>query len=501
MTLPSPRLPVTVEFHGDETPLSFLSRVAKSNGFQSTVEFCEVVGLDKLKVRSGDERTLLELEAWTGVSASRLARFAIGPGRMLSFSGQALRRHQMFTVGMRFCPACVADDVNDAAGRKNARPHLRASHILKVVVDCPAHGLPLQYRPYEIEFGDDLAGDKIDIDEPSGSRLVRIPHPANAYFASRICGPSGSDFLDTIPAYLAVELCEVLGEFDCRACCPTPPSIPAHDLDCENLFFRGFDIAKNGLPAISNFLSDHVRTAIRQGRKIRGIYSPAWRWLRGEIENPHYGPLIDFFRSHALAHIPISSGEPFYTPGTTRRFHTVRSASKEFDISESQVISLLEQSGELIDANSAIGSQLVDQELLWSLLPVDQRLLTAVEAASYIGCTVKQVEILVKNGMLKCLARGLRSRNGRGRFTEPEVLSFLKRLLLNTSKTTHTPDMINVFTATRVCSIPFVDVVNLVFHGRLRRIACASGTDNLASLLVDPMEILDLLEFERAERT
>ncbi|PZM08085.1 TniQ family protein [Rhizobium tubonense] len=305
-------LPVAVELHNDELPLSFLSRVAKANGFQSLVEFCDIVGLDKLKVRSGNERTLSKLAVWTGVPVSRLARFAIGPGRMLNFGGQALRRHQMYTMGMRFCPACVADDLCKGTRRSGVRPYLRASHILKVVVDCPTHGVPLQYRPDEIEFGDDLVGNKPAIVETSELRLVRIPHPANAYFASRIGGQPGSEFLDMIPAYLALELCEVLGELDRVARSASLSKETPFSKESENQIFRGFDIAKIGLPAISIFLSNHVQTAIHQGRSLRFVYSPVWQWLKNEGENPAYSALFSFFRDHAQANVPISRGQAFF---------------------------------------------------------------------------------------------------------------------------------------------------------------------------------------------
>lgn len=102
-------LPVTVDFHSDETRMSLLSRLAIANGYSSVREFLDFTDTNAHAVRSGSPEAISTLAEWSGVEPHVLQSYNITTERHSTWRLGAASMSRDMRIGRshRYCPKCV----------------------------------------------------------------------------------------------------------------------------------------------------------------------------------------------------------------------------------------------------------------------------------------------------------------------------------------------------------------------------------------------------------
>lgn len=479
-----------IVLHDDECQISFVSRLAKANGYRDLADFCWMTNFKLSALQCLDDEKAELLSMWSGIPAAHLQRFALTGNNVTSFGATYIRRSQLETTTLRVCRHCLRHDMQTGQGRIVTRPYVRATWRWLVIGSCPIHGCEL-----EAINTDDIAawvarrGDSLTVNLPE----IRQPSPADIYFASRVTGAGEtSEFLDQHPAYVAAEFCTIIGHFK------NPPEkgqardrVPDGFMNasCRE---EGYMIARDGEKAIMSFLSNHVQNYVEDIPEFKNIYGAARRWLRKYLDDPDYRPLVELFQHHAEHHIPMEAGDVFLKEVKERHIHTISSAAAEYKLPLDRVKNVVEKLGYVLhgsDASPRVRRVFPRAELHEHLI-LEKQLLTTSEAASILGCSWDFLDILLQQGHLPYHLNSESSARAFRRLTRENVEGLLEWLRAKRDSNTPDDDMVSIQRTTAICHCTVSEVIDLIFGGKLRRLSWSGEELSLKNLLLDPQEVL-----------
>ncbi|WP_312356874.1 TniQ family protein [Agrobacterium sp.] len=487
-----------IVLHDDECQVMFASRLAKANGYRDLEEFCWMTNLSLSGLQTMDDETVGLFSAWSGVPAARLTKFALAGNNVTSFGAASVRRSQLEMANLRVCRHCLCHDMAAGYGRTVTRPYMRAVWRWLVIGTCPIHGCELEV----ISAGDITAwiarrGDALGLNLPE----ICESDQADVYFADRVnVGGKTSEFLDELPAYVAAELCTVIGHFknlphDGRARNRIPEGFM--NASCRR---EGYLVAKDGKDAILSFLSQHVRAVIETTTEFVDIYSVALRWLRKFVENPDYRLVVELFQRHAERHIPMEAGDVFLTAVGKRQVHTIRSAAVEYQLTPNRVKNVMEKLRftSVSPDGCFKAARVFPRADLHEQLVLEKQLLTTPEAASLLGCTSQFLDVLLQQGHLPYHANSEDYVRVFRRISRESVVSLLARLKAQRNCVTN-DGLVSIHIATAICHCKVSEIVDLIFGEKLTKVSWSGEELLLKNLLVDPQEVLPYVTLDEAE--
>ncbi|WP_141103906.1 hypothetical protein [Rhizobium sp. R634] len=234
------------------------------------------------------------------------------------------------------------------------------------------------------------------------------PDPSDQYFHRRVLGSADNSYLDALDADVATELCSILGHMaattDAKRMLDRVPD-GFENIDCRH---EGFEIAKLGEQAVSDFLRNRPTATDRRFGAHKSLYSPVIRWLDWNINDPNYKGLIDFFQSFAEQNLPMAPSERFVRPVNERIVHSVKSAAAEYDISEARIECVVREYRGFI-----CGGKSFNRAAMHAHIIREQEMLTTSVAAKLLGCTVI---VLTNCSRRACLATSQTTALGSGSF-------------------------------------------------------------------------------------
>lgn len=217
-----PALFPLLPFVADETPWSWVARMAAFHARSSIGTFLRDLNLDPHLMASGDRDEIGLLCQIAGqdphpVLGNTLTRMK---GGVHALDREMLRTILCPPAETRFCPACLAqDDAAAVAAKQDPAIHRRERLIwrFRPVRTCPHHGLNLECRTRP--DGGDAKGVFGESVPETGDVLRSIAHQGGrcfmsglqAYVVGRILGDITHDWLDTVPLEQVVRLTELLG--------------------------------------------------------------------------------------------------------------------------------------------------------------------------------------------------------------------------------------------------------------------------------------------------
>src|SRR5438105_4097034 len=109
------KLRLTIPFRADETPMSFVSRLAARNGVEART-LCRDFDLRFQNVVDGKADTLCRIAELAGIDRQPLLANAFVKTAPLqwTFRGQVLHRTVLRRERIAICPACALDDLEAA---------------------------------------------------------------------------------------------------------------------------------------------------------------------------------------------------------------------------------------------------------------------------------------------------------------------------------------------------------------------------------------------------
>lgn len=481
----------------DECAVSFAMRVAADHGFASLYEFQAVTGIVLPLLQGGDETAIGLLADWQNVRQTALVKFAFGRGPIIEFGQARLRRSHFKTGSVRYCPACLRCDMETESGNPKTRPYLRGAWGWRGISSCSIHGIRLRTLKLSDAFnlglpalGDSGAATTLVEQAPSASVAC------DAYFAARIAGQSGDSFLDDLPAYVAAELCGVLGGFQQSSDRGAVSKRVTGGKMASRARWDGFHVAKEGRQAIDQFLTRCVASSVGRVPMWSRNYAPATDWLMRKRNDPDYATVIDLFQVHAVNHLPLCPGDTFIVPVEERKVHSLRSAAAQYKLSEDRVSAIVTE----------LGADIFDDRRFFRVDTTHERLaeeathLLVPEAALLLGLTLPQFERLLKAGILNFKALNPEADRLYRHISRADLSELAVRLFTKVGSASPGKEMVPLRFASARCNCTVFDIISLIAAGLLENIAVAGPEMKIDKLLIDVEEVKERLTSRQQKR-
>ncbi len=497
-------LPVKVEFHDDEAPLSFASRLAAANGYSSMDRMLRLMGLQSRKVQSGDAGAMEALAHWSGENTEARLRY---PG-LMSQKTKTRKFGSATLLGItrsgsaddvRCCAECVAGDMK-RAGREVARPYIRSWWLIPEIENCPLHNRTLVSLPLlkNASVGDIARRVETFIvrqNDVSSLSTDVVDSQLDAYVLRCIRGENQGGFLDHIEAHIAVGFCEHLGS-DLVKLSPEPKGgISAREV--------GYRVASRGHKSIVETMGEIYRRKTEvgngdgrgKGKGYQALFPSVKSWLKTKIGNPEYEIVLDVVREATARNTPIGPGDNFMGGVKKRYLHSVESASKEFGIHRKRVRAILTEARILEKAahrNNALAS--FDASLAEPLLRAAISSVPASEAAEMLGVAPQRVKKLSDSGLLPSVEGEMNYRRAFVRIKRSDVEDLLSRLEETAQCVTEIGNLLPIAIAARKTALHVPTLVTMILAGRLKRIFYVGSVCNIGTLLLDHEELMSELK-------
>lgn len=350
----------TVILHPSEDIMSFLSRLAAANGSPSMKSFARQLGISHQSLVHGVpqkvEKLAKQLHPYSVAEITNACFYRPEP----SHPGE-IRGHRFKSVfrnkTMRYCAACLVEDLKKESGDERFRPYRRLSWLIPDIVSCHKHQVALSeplVRPpkgNENEFYNIVWTNMETIVRQSelGERLEMTEY--EKYRARRFEGVIESDeWIDQMPSDVILNVSRHLGVF---ALYPPNKGPQKHELAALSAARqKGFELLCLGEAPLRETIRARARhlwfgdtgSAYPSTRTPASLFGSLFRMLSNE-DGDGYGCMKSMVREIGLELLPLGPRDQFLGPVTERRFHTISSLASEFGIQERRIHNLLKEEG------------------------------------------------------------------------------------------------------------------------------------------------------------
>lgn len=406
MTLPALRL--TVAFHDDESPMSFVSRLAVRNGTTAR-RLCTDFGLRFAAVAAGKTETLREIAALGCVELERLSANAfVATGRNWIFRGQVLDRSVLQRARLAICPACALADIENAPElRPEVAVYGRYAWLIDPIRNCAVHRMPIVVsersstdRLHDFTHG---AAKFLSCPGTIGSYARRDPSALELYLLGRLAGRTASPLFDPMPFVAVVRICETAG-----AVALYGPKVNLRTLsgdEREAAGGRGYSDLAGGEESIRTFIDgliDRVGSRTRlDGPKVAlgGFYT----LLNGICDDQVFDELSRIVRDHIVERFAIDHGRKILGGAVQeRRVHTLYSLASEFEMHPARLRRHLATAGLLSERQIGMSDHNVRMDAARAVEVVREvtGTLTLLDAIKHFNAPASQMKPLIRAGII-----------------------------------------------------------------------------------------------------
>ncbi|MGO7570939.1 TniQ family protein [Rhizobium ruizarguesonis] len=467
-------LPVLIEMHEEETPVSRANRLSSANGFSSFSRFLEMTSISLSGLSTGNEECIAKLAWWSGADHVTLARYASrtesrkGTWRIGDATfGKESRPGSRF----RYCPQCVVEDLETAEGRPVSRPYVRPSWMCRAVLNCTAHCRPILEFPFASrktsDFCQFVASNLERIRAQSSEPCGDIPMEMDDYIASRIRGVSAEPYLDRFEAFVANDLCDHLGRF-LKSHAVSSPYVPDR-LRGASAREIGFHVARKGESEIRAVIASVIRRKQPKGT-ARFSFGALGRWLRSNTNREEYLELVELFQDVAERNLPYGPGEMCLVPVRRRYLHSVHSAGLEYGLFEERIIELLRTAGLIGKPSKAHSSTYFDAAQAHPILLAATQTLTSQEARRKLGVSQGVIVKLLESGLLPRVEERTSIR-GYSRIRIQDLREFQRRIFKSVVVGETFGDMLTIAKVCRATLLETPDVLSALIDGSLGKVS------------------------------
>ena len=491
-------LPITVPFHDGETPVSAASRLARANGADRAWRFCRDMGLTFRDVIDGNPATLDSLAELGGFDRQALGAWGIRRGpEAFDLRSQTLSSSSLLRSHAIACPRCLAADMADKRVTTEVRPYGRAFWQIVGIRTCFLHHVALEDYRAPDEGG--AAHDITSTIEPylpaitdyAANASERAPSAFECYLRDRLVhGFGGAAWLDGLPFYAAMQVCEVVG-----AVAQHGPKVHMRQLDDDAMWHAGaagYAIAGEGADGIRRFL-DELQSSFRAGRHAwgpRAMFGRLYEWLAHETADPAFHPVRDVIRRHVIQTMPVGPGDEIFGQAIAeRRNHSVHSAAQAYGLHPKRLRKVLYDAGYLDDA----GLVLTDERAMFDAAtaePFLERLARSVSmkrVESYLNARRPIPQMLRDHGYIRPFVAPGTANLGDYAFDTAELDRFLNQL--TSLAGTDTNDLKPIAASAKRANCSQMEVVDMLLKDRLVTVAEDPARYGYASVHVDVDEV------------
>lgn len=491
-----------------ETPMSLCSRNAMLVG-RTARDFCKDAGFEFQDVVDGDGIALQRLAHRCRADEAALkANATVHQGRLrYSVRGQTLTKEVLSRKKVRVCPHCISSDIEVGHGPLSCRAYGRLQWIVEPLRTCRVHGVGL------VVVSDERTPkrfhDFAQLVQPALDELARVtdqaprrkPSRLEDYLSDRMSGqePPTLRLLGALPFYAAATTCEQLGAVAIRGINVKVDSF--NDDDWYEAGAAGFEIAEAGEMGVRDLLVRvQANTAAKKGGDwgLSSLFGRLHKWLGEQLGDPAYLPVQEIFRQHVIETFPFGPGDMILgREVAARRLHSVRSASKEYGAHRKRLRKLLHAAGHISDEQLALTDDriLFEADAARDLLCLISEEMPLKQAGQYLNIPRHIERALFEAGHLRPFVAGGGDQTFHHAFAKRDLDLFLERLMKDAIKIEPSDSGYEHITAaaTRVgCTA--VQIVELILSCKAKRVRFRPEVSGFSSIMVDPDEILSLLD-------
>lgn len=343
------KLSRSVHFHDDEHALSLVARLAAAYGVR-TEDFCRHQGLALRDITAGRRAALEELAYIAGIDPWCLkARATVRAGNYFTIGSERLLPENLIRTYHRYCPCCLAEDRRTGFGSVDARPFGRLPWLVTFITSCTSHDVALvsvgKNRAKRLAPGFSIS--LFDADAEASKPSPQTATEFEAYMTARLLGhrPSTADFLGMLPLHVVGTVCELVGavtkfgtSFYCRG---------HSDAEWTAVRQAGYRLLSIEGKPFDEFLRElAIAARLRTGDLLpTNVYGTVYSWLKRRSKEPDYDCLRDAIRRVSVEELPLGHDNDVFGPLGARKWHSVKTASKEFSIGETTLSKLLRNAG------------------------------------------------------------------------------------------------------------------------------------------------------------
>ncbi|WP_441255779.1 TniQ family protein [Tardiphaga sp. 285_C5_N1_2] len=480
----------------DETPASYLSRLAATN-FVSAREFAKDFDLSFQSIVDGCSREIRKLCELGGTTFHDLMKNTVRrTGPAFALRSEELAKDSIRRVRVLICPACVAQDIATSVQAPGLTAYGRLAWTLSPVRTCSRHSIAL------VEVARDLKpGVRHDFVRNIASAIPRIPRildraihrpPSGLerYLLDRVDGCASSPWLDKMPFFAVAKTAETIG-----AVAEYGRTVNLKKLS-ENQRYTaggaGFEILHQGEAGFTEFLAGLHKTY-----QVRRFGSEGPQALLGRVyttfgqglPDKAYDPVRDVISRFVKVSLPLGPEQHIFGKPVGRRvLHSIRSASIEHAMHPKRLRKLVIASGLAPDPSLPDRKIVFEVEAAKQLIERERTSMTLNKVPQYLNVPTGTFRVLFQAGLIR------RHSLGEGELNEVfyrrELDEFLTSILKN-SREVPAGDLSghHIPAAARRARCSAVSVVRLIQDGRLSWIGRRPDVRGFLSVLVKVDEI------------
>lgn len=500
----------SLPFAADETSVSWACRLAALHTGSSMSRFLEDLEVNPYSLIDGDPAAHRVLAERAGEDPERVLANAIAarPGKMVHIRGHDLSADFVLRSTIRVCPACLQEDLRDREALPKTLWRGRLVWTFRVVRICPIHQRPIltvgkpRAKAFWLDVGHGLCGKSLE-------RLAAAPYVAaepsdlQTWTVNRLEGGDGGGWLCSQAVGQAVRACEMLGvlfEFG-----PTPNLKAFSDEDWDRAGRAGYAVAAGGEDAIRDALLAVQRKHSKGHAGPQAKFGRLYQWLEFNKSGRDRGPIKDLLRRHIIETMPVGEGDLVLgAPVERRKIHSVYTLVQQTGLHAKRLRKAVIALGVAPDATldqdpNAIVFDAVEGERLAAVLKdsVPQSALPAE-----LNCSRNHAKVLFEAGILVPVIGVDRNHRLREKaFDRADLTSLLAALADGAERVAETSD--GFYDLSGTSSRAMTDtatLIRLILGRRLQRRQWIESHAGLSAIRLDPEEVRDILEPDRAAR-
>ncbi|MCA0907114.1 TniQ family protein [Ruegeria marisrubri] len=482
------RLGLTLPIGRNEPAVAYASRLAALNGCSSLWAFCSLVGLSALKLSRADPEELSRLSDLSGIVVADLARFSIRTNTRATrtLGGQIFPNKDIKIQTQYICPKCVLEASDD---REWYHVPPDVFWYLDFVRTCPKHGLLLIPMPeqqvgwFPYDFTARLSQAQIGRETLIGL-MTHAPTRVDEFSIASFSGNTDSTWLAGSSAYAVSRASERLG-------CIIEGFRSARQLSRQELARLadvGFAVLSNGPESLQRVLEKLIEQRGRSSlRKTFGVF---FHLMDGKMGDAI--PMVRaVLRDVILENFVIHPGDKLLGEVcTTRRFHTLTSASDLTGVHPVKLANVLRSAG-LMAEISASDPIMIEAEPAEEMLRKLSSSVLTKDALSFLGLPWRHLMSLQDSGLIAPVNPACR---GQYMYCLHELKHLRDAMCKNARVLSEeSADLVPVYKAANqsVCSIS--EVVTLLTSGKLQDVGLVGGEQGFDAIRVDPTEVFEAL--------
>ncbi len=491
-----PTLPIGV----DETPTSFVSRLARLHNIKSASTIATDLGINYRQLIDGDCEHLRRLSQLSAASRDALAENAIHrSGNYWNLRRQVLLKTSMLRTSLRLCPACIAQDISGKA-KPDQWAFGRSVWQLASIRTCETHSLaivsPISVKAevYSHDFAGIIGPHASEIaDKPEFRRPLRQTDFERYLLARLSSNPSTtSAWLDGLDFGATARACEVIGAVRLRGLQTKMKHMSDEDWHAAGQ--AGFEILSGGETSLRSWLAGLEETFpyTRSGTEsAQAIFGDFYKWLNFQARDAVFDPIRDVLRQHIVETMPVAAGEVVLGEKIEqRRIHSVHTAAREAGIHPKRLRKILEAHGLVSPQSREANDNRVRFFADAAAAAIDEQMdaipLRAV--SDYINADRVHTQLLAENRFIKATLGY--DEGALARYSKRELDRFLLQLTRNSAPVEQAPaGTYSIPAAAKRANCSAAEIVKLLLDGKLDRTSQLTAVHGYLSVLVNLDEV------------